>query len=328
MTVEDPLDQAIDISIDRRKFLAGMRHELRTPINHIIGYGEMLQEEAGDQGQKGFVPDLQRIQEAGRQLLTLVNNNLDAAKIETGKISISRLRHELRTPLNTIIGYSEMLQEDAQVQGQGGFIPGLQNISGAARQMLAFINDSLTYSEIEASEIGLEEANPVTRAMVSDLGDAILPLEDGQRSRTGSGSLLVVDDNAMNRDMLSRRLERQGHMVALAENGRKALEMVKNNNYELVLLDVMMPEMNGYQVLERLKADDASRHIPVIMLSALDEIESVVRCIEMGAEDYLPKPFNPVLLKARTGACLEKKRLHDQEVFYLQQIEMEKKRAD
>ena len=117
-------------------------------------------------------------------------------------------------------------------------------------------------------------------------------------------------------------------MVALAENGRKALEMVKNNNYELVLLDVMMPEMNGYQVLERLKADDASRHIPVIMLSALDEIESVVRCIEMGAEDYLPKPFNPVLLKARTGACLEKKRLHDQEVFYLQQIEMEKKRAD
>jgi len=142
------------------------------------------------------------------------------------------------------------------------------------------------------------------------------------------GKLLVVDDNEMNRDMLSRRLERQGHTVQSAENGRQALEMMRAAPFDLVLLDIMMPEMNGYQVLEELKTDPALRHIPVIMISAVDEIESVVRCIELGADDYLPKPFNPVLLKARLGASLDKKRMRDQEQAYLTQIEAEKKRAD
>ena len=124
----------------------------------------------------------------------------------------------------------------------------------------------------------------------------------------------------MNRDTLSRHLERQGHSVAVAENGRQALDMVSTHPFDLVLLDVMMPEMDGYRVLEHLKGDDAWRDIPVIMISALDEIDSVVRCIELGAEDYLPKPFDPVLLRARIGACLEKKRLRDQEVEYLRSV--------
>ncbi len=142
------------------------------------------------------------------------------------------------------------------------------------------------------------------------------------------GYMLVVDDNQMNRDMLSRRLKQLGHNFALAVNGREALQMLLVEKFDLVLLDIMMPEMNGYQVLEQMKADNTLRHIPVIMVSAVDEIESVVRCIEMGADDYLPKPFNPVLLKARVSACLEKKRLRDQELAHLQTIEIEKKRAD
>ena len=129
-----------------------------------------------------------------------------------------------------------------------------------------------------------------------------------------SSSVLVVDDTEMNRDMLCALLEADGHKAAVAENGRIALEAIKKNSFDLILLDVMMPEMNGYQVLEHLKADPSLRDIPVIVLSALDEIGSVVRCIELGAEDYLPKPFDPVLLRARIGACLEKKHLRDQEV--------------
>ena len=120
-------------------------------------------------------------------------------------------------------------------------------------------------------------------------------------------SLLVVDDNEMNRDLLRRRLSRQGFRVTLAVDGRQALEMMKAEEFSLVLLDIMMPEMNGYQVLELLKADSALRHIPVIMTSALDELDGIERCIEMGAEDYVTKPVNPVLLKARITACLEKK---------------------
>ena len=134
-------------------------------------------------------------------------------------------------------------------------------------------------------------------------------------------SVLVVDDIEMNRDMLCALLEADGHKAAVAENGRLALEKIKSNSYDLILLDVMMPEMNGYQVLEQMKSDHILRDIPVIVLSALDEIGSVVRCIELGAEDYLPKPFDPVLLRARIGACLEKKRLRDQEVRLRNELE-------
>jgi adenylate cyclase len=142
------------------------------------------------------------------------------------------------------------------------------------------------------------------------------------------GIILVVDDNEMNRDLLSRRLQRQGHKVFMATDGRDALAVVQTQSFDLILLDIMMPGMNGYEVLERLKADPNYAHIPVIMISALDDIESVVRCIELGAEDYLFKPFNPTLLKARIGASLEKKRLRDQERAFLKQIQTEQEKSD
>ncbi len=127
----------------------------------------------------------------------------------------------------------------------------------------------------------------------------------------GGARLLVVDDNKVNRLLLTRSLELQGHSVASAENGRVALEVLRREAFDLLLLDMEMPEMNGFQVLEQLKADLALRDLPVVVTSSLEGIENVVRCIELGAEDYLPKPVNPVLLKARVGASLEKKRLRD-----------------
>jgi serine phosphatase RsbU (regulator of sigma subunit) len=133
--------------------------------------------------------------------------------------------------------------------------------------------------------------------------------------------LLVVDDNKVNRMLLIRSLEQQGHYVTAAENGCEALEVLKASPIDLVLLDIEMPEMNGYQVLSNMKQDRQLRHIPVIMVTAVDEMESTIRCIEMGAEDYLPKPFNPVLLRARIDASLEKKHLRDKEQFYLKSLE-------
>jgi class 3 adenylate cyclase len=128
-----------------------------------------------------------------------------------------------------------------------------------------------------------------------------------------SGSILVVDDNRVNRLLIGRALEQQGHSVGFAENGRQALEMLRQRPVDLVLLDIEMPEMNGYQVLEALAADLHLRDIPVVMMSSLEEVDSVARCIEMGAEDYLFKPVNPVLLRARVGSSLEKKRLRDRQ---------------
>jgi adenylate cyclase len=127
------------------------------------------------------------------------------------------------------------------------------------------------------------------------------------------GRLLVVDDNKVNRLLLGRSLEQQGHAVEMAEDGLQALEMLHAKPFDLVLLDIEMPGMDGYQVLEKVTSDLQLRDIPIIITSALEELNSVVRCIEMGAEDYLTKPVNPVLLKARIGASLEKKRLRDQQ---------------
>ncbi|MHB8522178.1 MAG: adenylate/guanylate cyclase domain-containing protein [Limisphaerales bacterium] len=152
--------------------------------------------------------------------------------------------------------------------------------------------------------------------------------ETQSRAWTEGGSLLVVDDNENNRELLSRRLERQGYRVTLAENGRQALKMLRAEKFELVLLDLIMPGLNGQAVLEQMKADTHLRHIPVVMLSALDELDSVVHCLLLGAEDYLAKPFNPVLLKARIGACLEKNRLREQEQAYLKQLQIERAKSE
>jgi class 3 adenylate cyclase len=127
------------------------------------------------------------------------------------------------------------------------------------------------------------------------------------------GQLLVVDDNRVNRLLLTRALEQDGHHVSNAENGRIAMEMLKSQYFDVLLLDIDMPEMNGFEVLEALLKDDNLRDLPVIMTSASDELDRVVKCIEMGAEDYLVKPLNPVLLRARVNASVEKKRLRDEQ---------------
>lgn len=136
-------------------------------------------------------------------------------------------------------------------------------------------------------------------------------------------TILVVDDNETNRDLLSRRLSRKGHAVELAEHGRQALTMLADKPFDLVMLDIMMPGMNGYEVLERIKADPDLQHIPVIMITAVDDQDSVIRCIEMGAEDHLPKPFNPAVLQARVNASLAKKQLHDREKIYAESLARE-----
>ena len=142
------------------------------------------------------------------------------------------------------------------------------------------------------------------------------------------GHVLAVDDNRVNRIALSRLLRQLGLSVTLAENGQEALEQLKQRPFDLLLLDIIMPEMDGYEVLRRLKQDRQLRDIPVIVISAIDDMKSVVKCIEMGAEDYLPKPFDPVLLRARIGASLEKKRLRDQEQEYLRQLQIEREKAE
>jgi DNA-binding response OmpR family regulator len=132
--------------------------------------------------------------------------------------------------------------------------------------------------------------------------------------------LLVVDDDPINRRLLASYLKREGHEVATANDGAQGWELVQAEPFDVVLLDVLMPELDGYEVLERIRGDEALRRLPVIMISSVEETDSIVRCIELGADDYLPKPFSPPLLRARINAGLARKRLADLEREYLEQV--------
>jgi adenylate cyclase len=321
------------------------RHTLRTPLNHIIGYTEMLLESADEQGLAALVPDLERVHAAGQHLLGQVDRLLGPAQAATGAVDAALLGVELRTPLNAVVGYTEILLEAAADLDQPAVALDLEKIHTASKHLLGLIDYLMDLSRTEAvapptqspslsppalGGPGAARRFPPALEGPGGATPALSPIPYPLSPTPGaaSGSLLVVDDNALNRDVLARRLERLGYSVATAEHGRQALEMLRAAPYDLVLLDILMPEMDGYQVLVQLKADDHLRHIPVVVLSAVDELESVVRCVELGADDYLPKPFNPALLRARIGASLEKKRLRDQEVWYRQQIEAERQRAD
>jgi len=308
--------------------LSNIRHNLRTPLNQIIGYSEMLQEEGEDLGLDAYVPDLQKIHAAGNQLLALINDNVSSARVEAGKLDLESLQRDSRTLLDLIIGYSELCQEDANEKQHATFVSDLKKIGQAAQTLLGLFNDAqflkpLTASARKASLLTKEDVRESIVTSIPPLNAAAVA-----EARSIVGFILVVDDNEMNRDMLGRRLERQGHTVLQAENGRKALEILESVKVDLVLLDILMPELDGMQTLELLKAHKTNRYTPVVMLSALDELDKVVRCIEIGAEDYLPKPFNPVLLNARIGACLEKKRLRDQEQAYLDQLRIEREKSE
>ena len=307
-------------------FPPNLKHDLRTPLNHIIGYCEMALEDAQDRGHEVFVADLQKIHAAGRRLLTVIDDLFDATRGGAGRWDEAVLHHEIRTPLNQVIGYAEILLEVAGDLGHQAASADFQKIHQAARQLLDLVFTKFLAAAVpatpthEGATVFLRRQVPPEHPLANSAAEILLPTEPG--------AILVVDDNEANREMLARRLGRLGHRVSVAEDGREALEKIRGAPFDLVLLDIRMPVMSGHEVLEQLKADPLLRFLPVIVLSASDESDSVVRCIQMGAEDHLRKPFDPVLLQARINASLEKKRLRDREASYLRQIEAEKQRTD
>ncbi|MBL4905818.1 MAG: response regulator, partial [Sneathiella sp.] len=232
------------------------------------------------------------------------------------------LRHDLRNPLNAIKGYSEMLLEDLEERDDDILTQDLDKLLGEVNRLLAQLDSIVDFSG--SVQTPRTETVIQTNAMITELLQDIRPLSKRTENVGEVGRILVVDDMEANRDLLSRRLSRDGHDVATANGGVQAMQMLQEEDFDLVLLDLMMPDLNGFEVLARMKADERLRDLPVIMISALNEMDSVVRCIEAGAEDYLSKPFDPVLLHARINACLEKKHWRDREHLYLDQLETEK----
>lgn len=283
---------------------AYLRHEYRTPVNHILGYSELLIDEAGERRLEAFIPIFRRIQESGRQLLDSIQNAFSDTEGSERVWEGEAFRSELKTHTGQISRTLAALSGDLD-RNHRETLADLAAISGGIKRLDELAGqDSLEIPNIsQLSRVELWKKHRRTDQTH----------EATAASANKGGRILIADDDDANRDLLRRRLECEGHQVTEARNGLEALDALKELSCDLVLLDLMMPVMDGFETLSRIKQDTRLRELPVIMISALEELQSVVSCIETGAVDYLPKPFNRVLLRARIGASLEKKRLMDRE---------------
>jgi adenylate cyclase len=300
----------------KRSSAAQLRHDLRTPFNQIFGYSEMLLEDAEEKRDEFVGAHVRQLLADGRQLLSVIDELLDP---KAQRPSQERLNRDLLFPLAHLRQHVERLVLIFKQNDREEVSADIQLIADAVQRLDEIVSGGAVAKILQARPA--PEPSQTTIAPMPTRTTSLPRASD-------TGRILVVDDNESNRSMLQRRLEREGHTVQLADNGKSALHMLRSQDFDLVLLDVMMPEMDGYQVLEQLHADDKFRGLPVIMISALDEIDTVVKSIELGAEDYLPKPFNPVILRARIGACLEKKRLRDRERAYMRKLRSEQERSE
>jgi adenylate cyclase len=293
----------------RSAWLAHMKQDLLAPVGSVLERTAILIKDVGDRGHPQLVADLQKVHVSAEQLRALIEKLLDPAQPPVPDESLtSKDRHELRNPLTHIIGYCELWIDAAEELLLEGFVPDLKEIHTLGRTMLARLDELFIF----AKGGGQQDIPKTFQDFFKSMPPR--PVRSPLAGTANTATILVADDNEINRDLLCRMLTHDEHTVTAVADGKKALELLRARRFDLVLLDVIMPEVNGLQILEQLKADVNLCQVPVIMVSAFDDLDCVARCIQIGAEDYLPKPINAVLLKARIDACLEKKRLHQREL--------------
>jgi CheY-like chemotaxis protein len=285
--------------------VSALRHDLRTPVNHIVGYCELLLEDAEGEGHAPRRAALEAALATVREVLVMINTSLPSSGVNVTGEDVASLYQRLHAPQSRIMEILATLTLPGEREEDPAFEADVGRIRQATEQLVA-VRKPAGSGEREA------EAGPV-RTSAAAMGDGP-PAEV-------RGRILVVDDIEDNRRILLRYLGKQGYEADTAADGERALALVRATSYDLLLLDVRMPGMDGREVLERLKHDPATRDLPVVMISASDDLATIAGCIEAGAEDFLPKPFDPVILHARISASIEKKRLRDLEVDYLSQVE-------
>lgn len=320
-------NSASDGAFEQRARLTLVWQDLVTPVRAIAGYQELIVEQARTLGLADLLPYFEKVLAAAVALAGLVDSLIDPQAASAGGDALAgmqgKLRHDLRTPLNAVIGYSEMALEDVDGNpAAGALVDDIGRLLAEARSLLGRIDAIVDFSRAGGATGGGDAG-----VLVAGLLKTLRAGPDAPRT-TEVGRILVVDDNESNRDLLERRLVHEGHAVVTVESGAKALAALAASPFDLVLLDLLMPDMNGLEVLQRMKADEQLHGVPVIMISGLSETEAVMRCIEAGAEDYLPKPFNLTLLRARINASLERMRWRQREQRYLAELKAEKEKSE
>jgi signal transduction histidine kinase/HPt (histidine-containing phosphotransfer) domain-containing protein len=308
------------------------RHDLRNSISDILGFAELLLEEsaqrlpaappsatmrsAGENPLSEVHPPLRIIIQTASQSLALMNDNLTSRHLSSNPHALEQVRLEMERFSRLLQSESFALANNPLIQAQPTIQEDLGRLHQCSIRLTEIIRDLFPSIAQALDLFQLNETGAFSETiLVPSTEYHPLPLHpslQGAHPVPEPVFLLVVDDDEANRTLLSRILQRQGHQVRTAENGRQALDLLRTTPVDLVLLDVLMPELNGYEVLECMKKSEALLHVPVLMISALDDLDGIVKCIQIGAEDYLSKPFNPVFLNARIGAALAKKKLRDQ----------------
>jgi class 3 adenylate cyclase len=276
------------------------RHDLRDRLAAIQGYGELLLDWRDLPGWDRWRPGLATMNQTTTQIIQQLNQTLEWSRVESGLSDYANLQNSIRTLCQLVLAMTENLARDVPTPVDP-VLAMVTRYAGAARKLQDLTDKTLVSLSLQ------EEGNLPF--------DLFAPVADETRFLTAGkeGSILVADDSDENRELLRHRLEWQGYTVHLVDNGKSALEFVTANGVDLVLLDIVMPGLDGLETLKRLKADISTSHIPVIMLSSNDAATTTLLSLQRGADDFIQKPFNPILLAARVEASLAKKRLRERE---------------
>jgi adenylate cyclase len=314
------IDSATELDITSKKLLAIIK-QIKLHIQSLLQHAKI------EEHCRNFIPDLNNMLEFNQQTADLTEK-LFIHNPGKNEIKLAE-RYELLAPINAIIGFAEMLLEDLDRNAHCAACDDLEQLLSLEHKILNIINTLKVEADANISaslENNLAETNndSIIDTLISSPSAELNP----EHTTNEKYYILVVDDKDSNRDLLSRRLSKQGLVVDTAADGIEALNKISTREYDLILLDVIMPKLDGFQVLARIKNNEKYKHIPVLMISALDEIDGVVRCITMGAEDFIQKPFNQIILNAKISASLERKRLRDREHAFMQRLQAEQEKSE
>mgnify|MGYP001227280373 FL=1 len=314
--------------------LKNIKHDLINPINAMIGYSELILDTLDEAGDRALKRDMQSIYHSSTAILAIIQE-LFSDKTKTGDnigsvILNEDLHYSIRTPLSNIVGLSELILEDTATVTDldlQDIQDSVSKINQAGKRLLRLINDLSKYSDLSNSDL---MESYYTDLYLKESSIRNFQFNTEVKIPDKIGTILIVDDESANLDIIDKILQQSNHKTFTAESGEEALKILKKESakIDLILLDLIMPEVNGMDLLKTLKDDNNTYHIPVIMLSALDEIDTIVECISMGADDFLIKPVNRILLHARLNNALEKKYFHDKEIKYQKQIKIEQEKSD
>jgi len=314
--------------------LKNIKHDLINPINAMIGYSELILDTLDEAGDRALKRDMQSIYHSSTAIFAIIQelfSDKTKAGDDIGSVILNEdLHYSIRTPLSNIVGLSELILEDTATVTDldlQDIQDSVSKINQAGKRLLKLINDLSKYSDLSDSDL---MENYYTDLYLKESSIRNFQFNTEAKIPDKIGTILIVDDESANLDIIDKILQQSNHKTFTAESGEEALKILKKESakIDLILLDLIMPEVNGMDLLKTLKDDNNTYHIPVIMLSALDEIDTIVECISMGADDFLIKPVNRILLHARLNNALEKKYFHDKEIKYQKQIKIEQEKSD